>query len=133
MREVDIGWGYSIREDGKIFSRRRPGAKGGEKRQVLILGYWNVKLNINKKWRTFKVHRLLAQAFIPNPGNLPIVNHKDGVRSNNSLNNLEWCSISYNQMHAYKIGLRNPHYPYAHLRAELGSYRMKYLRAERLV
>ena len=51
------------------------------------------------------VHRLIATAFIPNPNNLPEVNHKDGNKSNNSINNLEWCSRGDNVRHAYKTGL----------------------------
>jgi hypothetical protein len=52
------------------------------------------------------LHRLLAEAFIPNPDNLPCVNHKDGNKLNNSLDNLEWCSYSDNLKHAYAKGLR---------------------------
>lgn len=50
-------------------------------------------------------HRLLAEAFLPNPGNLPYVNHKDGDKSNFSLDNLEWCTHGQNMLHAYKTGL----------------------------
>ena len=53
------------------------------------------------------VHRLVAIAFIRNPENKPEVNHKDGNKSNNKSNNLEWCTESENELHAYKIGLKN--------------------------
>lgn len=53
------------------------------------------------------LHRLLAQTFIPNPDNLPCINHIDGNKLNNDLSNLEWCTYSYNERHAYKTGLKN--------------------------
>ena len=60
------------------------------------LGYFSICLNENyKKDKTF-LHRILAEAFIPNPDNLPFVNHKDENPSNNDLSNLEWCTHQYN-------------------------------------
>ena len=59
-------------------------------------GYHSVVLYKNKKPCTYLVHRLVAQAFIPNPNNLPQVNHKDENPSNNCVANLEWCSVNYN-------------------------------------
>lgn len=52
------------------------------------------------------VHRLVAKAYIPNPNNLPCVNHKDGDKLNNSVSNLEWCSYLENTQHAMDTGLR---------------------------
>lgn len=69
-------------------------------------GYEFVSLTTDtRKYKNFQVHRLVAQAFIPNPGNLPVVNHKDGNIHNNYVDNLEWCTQSYNLAHAVKIGL----------------------------
>lgn len=59
-------------------------------------GYLFVNLWKDKKVKPHRIHRLVAEAFIPNPDNLPCVNHKDETRDNNTLENLEWCSHSYN-------------------------------------
>lgn len=59
-------------------------------------GYPEVVLSINGNPRTFSIHRLVAEAFIPNPNKLPIINHKDENPSNNRVDNLEWCTYSYN-------------------------------------
>ena len=59
-------------------------------------GYKIVGLTYNSKRKTFKVHRLVAQAFIPNPNEYPQVNHKDEDKGNNKVDNLEWCDNKYN-------------------------------------
>lgn len=59
-------------------------------------GYLFVQLFINGKFRSKKIHRLVAEAFIPNINNLPQVNHKDENKKNNSFSNLEWCTLIYN-------------------------------------
>lgn len=59
-------------------------------------GYMLITLHNNNHVTTKKVHRLVAQAFIPNPENLPQVNHKDENKANNIVDNLEWCTCKYN-------------------------------------
>lgn len=64
--------------------------------------------NSENKKRSRLVHRLVIEAFIPNPENKPTVNHIDGNRKNNCLSNLEWATWSENNKHAYLTGLNNP-------------------------
>ena len=60
-------------------------------------GYLRIELHICKRTRKcFLVHRLVAQAFLPNPNNYPVINHKDENPLNNNVNNLEWCTQKYN-------------------------------------
>lgn len=99
---------YEVSNLGRIKSlertkKTRSGAlqKVPEKIRALSYGtkgehYAYVVLSKNGKNKTFLVHRLVASVFIPNPDNLPIVNHKDENKRNDSVDNLEWCDYSYN-------------------------------------
>lgn len=60
-----------------------------------------VSLSLNQRRKCYKIHRLVAEAFLPNTDGLPHVNHKDGDRHNNNVTNLEWCTASYNLKHSY--------------------------------
>ena len=71
-------------------------------------GYPSVHLTINGEGVSKVVHRLVAKTFIPNPDNLPQVNHIDGNKENNSVENLEWCTNEYNMRHSWELGLRKP-------------------------
>lgn len=62
-------------------------------------GYQQVKFSVEGVKSQQLVHRLVAQTFIPNPQNLPQINHKDGNPSNNRVENLEWCTVSENALH----------------------------------
>lgn len=62
---------------------------------------------VNKKYKLMLIHRLVAEAFIPNPNNLPLINHKDCNPDNNNVCNLEWCDYSYNNTYADAIAKRN--------------------------
>lgn len=66
-------------------------------------GYYQVELVKNKKKKTFVVHRLVSIAFIPNPENLPCVNHKDENKQNNCVENLEWCDYKYNNRYSMNL------------------------------
>lgn len=72
------------------------------KGSIRLHGYLAYRLSKQGKKYQFYAHRLVAQSFIPNPNNYTIVNHKDGNKLNNSVDNLEWCSQSYNMKHAHK-------------------------------
>lgn len=68
-------------------------------------GYLRVTTTIERQSHTYKVHREVAKAFIPNPGKLPQVNHKNGNKQDNSATNLEWCTNKENAHHAISTGL----------------------------
>lgn len=93
---------YMVSNTGKVMSFQRIGLFGKNnegrllKQRTDAFGYKFVFLSKNGKKKRGSVHRLVAMAFIPNPENLPQVNHKDEVRDHNDINNLEWCSILYN-------------------------------------
>lgn len=89
--------GYFVSPSGNIYNRHGDLMVGA----VDNCGYRHTILNRKNR----NVHRVIAETFIPNPNNLPCVNHKDGNKLNNSVDNLEWCTHSENTIHAYQLGL----------------------------
>lgn len=69
-------------------------------------GYVYVQLWNNAKYKNIRLHKLVAENFIENIENKPQINHIDGNKKNNRVDNLEWCTASENIRHAYKIGLK---------------------------
>lgn len=84
---------YLISDTGKVFSVR---TNRIIKTHLSNMGYERVSVDINGETYKYSVHRLVATAFIPNPDNLPCVNHKDENPLNNNVDNLEWCTQKYN-------------------------------------
>jgi len=94
MKNIKDYPGYYITEAGVVFSDKY--GKLLEKKPKNNKGYFEVDLYNNGKRKAFKVHRLVAEAFIPNPLNLPQVNHINEVKNDNRVENLEWCSAQQN-------------------------------------
>ena len=99
---------YYITKEGKVYiSNYKNTGVDKEMRPRIIAGYYALGLedpkstSKNRIQKIHKIHRLLAEYFIPNPDNKPCINHKDGNKLNNSLDNLEWVTISENTKHAY--------------------------------
>lgn len=96
---------YSIDENGNIFSKinnrfLKPWKCKGT-------GYLYICLCKEKIQKKFTIHRLVALNFLDNPNNYPCINHKDGNKTNNNKENLEWCTYSHNMKEAFKIGIGN--------------------------
>lgn len=68
-------------------------------------GYINLILSKNNKTTTKSLHKLIAKMFLPNPNNYPCVNHINGIKTDNRVENLEWCSFSHNSKEAFRTGL----------------------------
>ena len=117
---------YKVDENGNVFSVRN---NKFLKRMTFPSGYEYVHLcNGKGKTKLFRVHRLVAETFIPNPNNLPCVNHKDGNKLNNSVKNLEWCTHSENMIHAYQTGLEQPRCGEQHHAHKLTEDAVKYIK-----
>lgn len=113
---------YEIDEKGNVYAlptiKYTPTTKYLSKERKLKPynnGYGYLLVDMRKDGKRYMrlVHRLVAEAFIPNPNNLPQVNHKDGNKSNNQVDNLEWCTCSENQYHAFRHSLKpyGPNHP----------------------
>jgi hypothetical protein len=110
MKETNTVWKpvvgyeglYEVSDNGKVFSL---------KNKILLkpfisVGYYSITLRKNKQSKKIKIHRLVACAFLPNTENKKQVNHIDGNKKNNHVSNLEWCTASENNKHAWQYGLR---------------------------
>ena len=101
----EIGFGYYATKNGEIYSSK---SNKNVAKRIGFSGYFLVNLSINGKCKTFSLHRLIANAFIENRQNLPVVNHLDGNKLNNNVDNLEWTTYKGNIEHAKENCLLNP-------------------------
>lgn len=90
---------YIVTKDGEVYNKRN-----GHKLKPQINGTGYYRVGIGGK--LYFVHRLVAKMYIPNPKNKPQVNHKDGNKLNNNVDNLEWVTNRENTLHAIKTGLQ---------------------------
>lgn len=100
---------YYITDTGEVYSRnyRKTGRVKKLSQNKTKSGYLYIGICKNKKQIKKRVHRLVAEAFIPNPDNKPEINHKNGVKTDNRVENLEWVNRSENIKHAYDV-LKRP-------------------------
>ena len=117
------GVDYIVSSDGKVYSTSNAGSSWYHKeisQRANYDGYMQITVGKDGNRSQYRVHRMVAEAFIPNPDNLPEVNHKDCNRANNCVDNLEWCTHKYNVQHSIDsgnhfstrdlMGVNNPNY-----------------------
>lgn len=104
---------YSINIKGEILSHPKINGQRGLSQPKILKhltdsdGYKFIALSKDGNKKYYKIHRLIAQSFIINPLNKPIINHKNGIKDDNRISNLEWCTTKENIQHSWDMGLSN--------------------------
>lgn len=125
MRDIEGFEGvYAITDDGKVWAYPRPYTHNGKflKPGKTKNGYLTVCLwpkGVSKRGRTYTIHSLVARTYLKNTNNLTMINHKDGNKLNNTVNNLEWCTPGENLTHAWATGLFRPEFRKNELHGDL--------------
>ena len=127
-RDIEGYNGYQISTFGRIKSFKRY-----HEGRILVpaidkYGYLRIILCKNNRTKQNLIHRLVAEAFIPNPKNKPQVNHINGIKTDNRVENLEWCTGSENMRHAYATNLKTNARGENHVRAALTNEQAKWCR-----
>lgn len=104
-KDIPIAKNYEASNLGNIRNKK---TKHIIKQMINSKGYSQVSLYLKKK-KTIRVHRLVASAFLENKNNYGDINHIDGNKLNNNVDNLEWCTRKENIIHSWKKGLSKPH------------------------
>lgn len=92
-------------DDVDVYKKQQNGTLRKLSKWIDNLGYYMIRFRVDGKKKYVRIHRLIAETLIPNPNNLPMVNHKDSNKQNNDVTNLEWCVNSYNTQEAYDCNL----------------------------
>ena len=99
---IDYSWRFECSNLGRIRNAINKHIYTPHKSGI---GYFQICTTVNDKRKNIKVHKAVAESFIDNPNNLPVVNHKDGNKENNNVDNLEWVTQKENIQHAVRTGL----------------------------
>lgn len=106
MKDYPLNQNYTVYEDGRIYSKR---FKKFLTPKLNWDGYHRVQIWKDNKCKMISWHRIVAETFIPNPEHKPFVNHINGNKTDNRVENLEWCTQQENIVHAWTTGLSKVH------------------------